>query len=88
MEAEHIPVEFVSVREAALRAISPVKPADESSIGIRQLFFARRTAAGKESPPYYLVYFHWSIFWDSTTGGSSRRLRGLCQLTSMDGHSR
>jgi hypothetical protein len=50
------PIDLEPVREAALGAISPVKPANDSSVGIDQLF-AKRTEAGRRLPAYYLVYF-------------------------------
>jgi hypothetical protein len=56
-QAERIPNELEPLRKAAFRAISPVKPSDDSSVGVQQLFFARRTTAGRELPPYYLVHF-------------------------------
>lgn len=52
-----IPTELEPVRASALRAISPIKPADSSSEGVQQLFFAKRTAAGRELPTHYFVYF-------------------------------
>ena len=53
-----LPPEFDKVRELAQRAILPIKPADtESKAEKRFLFTAKRTVAGSELPPYYLVYF-------------------------------
>ena len=46
------------VRQKALRAIAPLKPADSSTtVDPEFLFNARRTDAGRQLPPYYLVYF-------------------------------
>lgn len=46
------------IRERALRAISPLQPAS-SGIPVQKdfLFAAKRTDAGRNLPPYYLVYF-------------------------------
>lgn len=42
----------------ALRVIRPLKPLDSSTEhDPKTLFLARRTNAGRELPPYYLVYF-------------------------------
>jgi hypothetical protein len=50
--------ELELVRAAALRAISPIKPADSMTKADQQfLFTATRTDAGEKLPPYYLVYF-------------------------------
>lgn len=41
-----------------MRAISPIKPADENSIAPPKfLLTAGRIAAGRDLPPYYVVYF-------------------------------
>jgi hypothetical protein len=46
------------VRQKAMRAIAPLKPADSSTRATPDfLFSARRTDAGRQLPPYYLVYF-------------------------------
>lgn len=46
------------IKRAALRAISPIRPADEKSEADEKfLFNAQRTNAGRALPPYYLVYF-------------------------------
>src|ERR1043166_6251800 len=53
-----IPPELELTREAALRALGPIKPADsntQASEGF--LFSAKRTQASDELPPYYLIYF-------------------------------
>lgn len=53
-----IPVEFELIRKAALRALGPVRQADASTKAEKNfLFAAKRTDAGRELPPYYLVYF-------------------------------
>lgn len=41
------------IRERALKAVAPLKPADESA----RIGFGKPTKAGKQLPPYYLVYF-------------------------------
>ena len=41
------------IRERALKAIAPLKPADQSA----RIGFGKPTKAGKQLPPYYLVYF-------------------------------
>lgn len=46
------------VRERALKAISPLKAADSDTTASKSfLFDAKRTKAGRQLPPYYLVYF-------------------------------
>jgi hypothetical protein len=53
-----IPPELEATRDAALRAIGLVRPADESTrADAKFLFNAERTEAGRSLPPYYLVYF-------------------------------
>jgi len=53
-----LPTELETIREKALRAIRPLKPLDSSTEHDPKTFFlARRTDAGRELPPYYLVYF-------------------------------
>lgn len=53
-----VPAEFESVRSAALRALGPVRQADKATKAEKSfLFDAKRTDAGKNLPPYYLVYF-------------------------------
>lgn len=53
-----LPTELAAIREKALRAIRPLKPLDSSTEhDPKTLFLARRTDAGRELPPYYLVYF-------------------------------
>lgn len=53
-----LPPELEAVREKALRAIRPLKPLDSSTQhDPKSLFLARRTDAGRDLPPYYLVYF-------------------------------
>lgn len=50
--------ELEHVRQKALRAIAPLKPVDASTKADPKLLFnARRTDAGRQLPPYYLVYF-------------------------------
>jgi hypothetical protein len=45
------------LREAALRAISPIKPPDSNAQLGKLVWEARRTDAGRNLPYYYLVYF-------------------------------
>jgi hypothetical protein len=53
-----LPKELQGVRETATRAIFPIKPADASTRAEPNfLFTAKRTAAGRNLPPYYVVYF-------------------------------
>jgi hypothetical protein len=50
--------ELGEIREAARRAIAPIKPADASTqADANFLFTAKRTNASHSLPPYYLVYF-------------------------------
>lgn len=43
---------------AARRALAPIRPTDDSSSAPKDLLFlAQRTHAGRNLPPYYLVYF-------------------------------
>jgi hypothetical protein len=45
-------------RAAALRAISPLKPADKNTPAVGNfLFAAKRTAAGRSLPPYWIVHY-------------------------------
>jgi hypothetical protein len=44
--------ETKAIKGRATRAISPLSPGDDGSY-----FFGQRTAAGRELPQYYLVYF-------------------------------
>jgi hypothetical protein len=41
------------IREKALKAIAPLKPPDQSA----RISFGKRTEAGQELPPYYLLFF-------------------------------
>lgn len=52
MPQRNIPSRFNKVRQAALRAIKPIGSAD-----LRSYFYGKRTIAGRDLPPYYLVYF-------------------------------
>lgn len=53
-----LPHELVPVRDAALKAIGPIRSADSNTRGPRDLVFkAQRTKAGRALPAYYLVYF-------------------------------
>jgi hypothetical protein len=49
---------FEPIRAAVMAAILPIKPANaETSAAQDFLFKAQRTDAGRDLPPYYLVYF-------------------------------
>lgn len=55
---ETLPAELEPVRDRALKALAPIRPADgASSAPDGFLFSAGRTDAGRSLPPYYLVYF-------------------------------
>lgn len=49
--------EIEKLREAALRAVSPIRPPDSTTQLGKLLWEARRTKAGRNLPHYYLVYF-------------------------------
>ncbi len=54
----NVPAEFEPIRDAAIRAIQPIRPVDSSSKADDHfLSSAERTKAGEKLPPYYLVYF-------------------------------
>jgi hypothetical protein len=58
MTGSAVPPEFEGVREAARRAIAPLKPADASSRANADfLFTAEQADASRHLPPYYLIYF-------------------------------
>ena len=54
-----LPSEIIAVRDTARNALDPLKPAGkpEDSDESRCLALSSRTNAGRELPPYYLVYF-------------------------------
>lgn len=53
-----LPPKLESVRQAAKRALGPVLPANNQTVADKEfLFDAKRTDAGRDLPPYYLVYF-------------------------------
>ena len=54
-----LPPELVTVRDASRKALAPLVPAGkpQSSDESRCLMLSSRTKAGRELPPYYLVYF-------------------------------
>ncbi len=53
-----LPANLIAIRAAAMRAIAPIKPADSTTrASPKFLFLAKRTVAGNQLPPYYLVYF-------------------------------
>jgi hypothetical protein len=53
-----LPARLDPVRDAARRALGPIIPATSDSCADKNfLFDAKRTNAGRELPPYYLVYF-------------------------------
>jgi hypothetical protein len=57
-EKKPLPLELAPVRDAARRALGPVIPAaSQTQANQSFLFDAKRTNAGRELPPYYLVYF-------------------------------
>lgn len=54
----NLPPELEPIRQAALRALGPVKSADSNTQASGSfLFTAQRTEASRELPPYYLIYF-------------------------------
>jgi hypothetical protein len=58
MTKSALPTELEGVREAAMRAIAPIKPADASSRAAKDfLFTAQRADPSRHLPPYYLIYF-------------------------------
>ena len=59
MTKRSLPKELEVVRNAARRAINPLKPADASTQAPNRnfLFDAARSDAGRNLPPYHLVYF-------------------------------
>ena len=53
-----LPTELEGVREAARRALAPIKPAGaDSRAAPNFLFAAERADASRNLPPYYLIYF-------------------------------
>ncbi len=53
-----LPAELEAVREAARKAVIPIKAADSNTDADQNfLFTATRTEAGRKLPSYYLVYF-------------------------------
>ncbi len=47
-----------SVRQAALRALAPIRPTDSNTKADKRiLLIGKETEAGRQLPPYYLVYF-------------------------------
>ena len=53
-----LPQELEKVRDAARRAIVPIKPTISVSHAAPDILFtAKRTDASRDLPPYYLVYF-------------------------------
>lgn len=62
MSSQALPAELHGVRENALRAIAPIRPADAktkfaSTQIAKGLYESGRTDAGRSLPSYYLVYF-------------------------------
>lgn len=58
MTLQNLSPELERVRQKAERAIAPLKPVDANTKADRMLLFTdRRTNAGRQLPPYYLVYF-------------------------------
>jgi hypothetical protein len=69
MTKPSLPKEFEVVRNAARRALHPIKPADASTQTPNAdfLFDATRSDAGRSLPPIILsIFFLWS-FWVSKT---------------------
>jgi hypothetical protein len=53
-----LPPQLVHVRDAALNAISPIRPVDDATVAEKDfLFTSKRTRAGDDLPPYFLIYF-------------------------------
>ena len=53
-----LPKDLGTIRNAALGAIAPIRPADEASKADKDfLLKAKRTKASHDLPPYYLIYF-------------------------------
>jgi len=53
-----LPVELERVRDAARRALGPVIPVTKSTTADKNfLFDAKRSEAGRDLPPYYLIFF-------------------------------
>lgn len=53
-----LPPELVPTHDAALQAIAPIRPVGHETLADPNfLFTAQRTKAGRNLPPYYLVYF-------------------------------
>ncbi|WP_454649216.1 hypothetical protein [Bradyrhizobium liaoningense] len=53
-----LPTDLESVREAARRALAPIRPTDASSrAALNFLFTAERADASRNLPPHYLIYF-------------------------------
>ncbi|MEZ5626346.1 MAG: hypothetical protein R3E34_02290 [Rhodocyclaceae bacterium] len=54
----NLPEHLDGVRAAARKALEPILPAGDSTAAPKNLLFsAQRTNAGRQLPPYYLVYF-------------------------------
>ena len=54
----NLPEHLEEVRLKAARAIDPIRPLDEYGENLKNsLFSPQRTEAGRQLPPYYLVYF-------------------------------
>lgn len=52
------PQDLDRLKEDVLRVISPINPANDDSPAPKDFFIkVQRTDAGRELPPYYLVYF-------------------------------
>jgi hypothetical protein len=50
--------ELEQLKERIIKALSPIKPAEKNTPADKNfLFSAQRTEAGRQLPPYYLVYF-------------------------------
>jgi hypothetical protein len=70
-----LPPELGGIRERARRAIAPLKAADSNTRAEKNfLFAAKRTKAGRELPPYYLVYFLLVDLLESTNLGQFEKV--------------
>lgn len=53
----NFPPEMEITRQAAIKALGPIKPANNNTSSDFEYFNAKRTNAGRNLPAYYLVYF-------------------------------
>lgn len=58
MDTSRMPPELQKLREEVLKLIEPIGPTQDNTDASPQfLFSAQRTNAGRDLPPYYLIYF-------------------------------